>query len=102
MSKDNEPQTNHATPAAKTAAALWDIIEDPATPEVVKLALVATLRGMASKVAEAILDKPGREARAKSVSEEQTLLHLPRWIATAEREGLRPREGAVLPFERAA
>lgn len=100
MPQSNQPEGTTATPAARAAAALRDIIDDQTTPEVVRLALVATLRGLATTVAEAVLDKPEKAASPKSVSEEQTLAHLPRWIANAERLGVRPRPGVLLPFVR--
>lgn len=100
MPNSNQPEGIPATPAARAAAALLDILDDPTTPEVVRLALIATLRGMASTVAEAVLDKPEKGESPKVVSEEQTLAHLPRWIANAERLGVRPRPGALLPFVR--
>jgi hypothetical protein len=90
--------TPETTSAASAAESLRNLINDPATPEVIRLGLIAMLRGMATKVAEVVTDKPGRER--KTVSKEQTLEHLARWIATAERERVRPTPGVLPPFTR--
>lgn len=96
MKNGNEPQPPKATPAANTASVLLELIKDPTTPQVVRLGLVAMVRGMATKVAEVVA--PSGDPRPKTVSETQALEHLSRWIANAERLNLRPQPGTLPAF----
>lgn len=96
MPKDSESKTTHATPAARAAAALRDILDDPTTPEVVKRTLLVSFQGLATAVSGAILAERGSEAARRAVSEAQTLAHLPRWILYADQHGITPQPGTLI------
>ncbi len=94
MTKEGETL---ATSAQNAADRLLELVNDEATPEVIRLALTATCQGLATKVAESLTQRPAGATR-KLVSEAETFKHLARWIIVAEREGVRPLAGATLAF----